>query len=66
MKARLLAPLAGPRMWEIGEIVEGDDAVALCAAGLAIPVVEVEAVETAEIEAPVEKRTKSRAKPASE
>ena len=47
MRAKLLVPLAGPTMMVPGDIVEGGDAVALCAAGYATPVVEEEKRETA-------------------
>lgn len=47
MRAKLLVSLAGEKMLHPGDIVEGSDAVALCAAGLATPIVEEAVVETA-------------------
>lgn len=47
MRARVDVHLVGSPDVAIGEIVEGADAVRLCAAGLATPVVEKPVVETA-------------------
>lgn len=47
MKARLTVCLAGDPMREIGEIIEGDEAIRFIEAGFAIPVVEERTVEKA-------------------
>lgn len=40
----MIVPMAGATMLEIGHEVDGEEAVRLCAAGFAVPVVEGEAV----------------------
>lgn len=47
MKARLIIGLAGDPMREIGEIVEGSEAIRFVEAGFAIPEIEERAVEKA-------------------
>lgn len=59
MKARLIIGLAGDPMREVGEIVEGDEAIRFLNAGFAEPYVEEE-VETADL--PVKKETATRRK----
>ncbi len=47
MRARLIIGLAGHPMREIGEIVEGPEAIRFVEAGFAVPVVEERTVEKA-------------------
>jgi hypothetical protein len=47
MKARLLTGLIGPGL-NIGDLVEGEDALRLCESGFAVPVREEPEVETAD------------------
>ncbi|MDO1559819.1 hypothetical protein Q0812_10315 [Brevundimonas sp. 2R-24] len=61
MKARLIVCMVGADLVrEIGTVIEGDEAVRLCEAGLAVPVTDT-AFETATSEAAFETATARRA-----
>jgi hypothetical protein len=57
MLAKLTVCLAGDPMREIGEVVSGEEAVRLCAAGFAVPIKEERATpETAALKARAPKK----------
>lgn len=70
MRAKLTTFLAGEPNRHIGEEVDGADAVALCAAGFAVPIREVAKTETATAKVETEQADKpvrkSKPKPKSE
>ena len=63
MKARVTTALMGNPDRNIGDIVEGDEALQLVKVGYADPVTETQTVETAEAKVPKKETRKAKAKP---
>jgi hypothetical protein len=63
MKAKVSVGLIGNPNRNIGDIVEGDEALQLVTAGYAAPVTEMHSVETAEAKVPKKETRKAKAKP---